>query len=57
MIITLAIIDIAWVGIFTWHNMKDSVKDAPIFLEWIIFDIVVLIFALIFIGNYQIHPN
>lgn len=52
----LVFIDLVWVGIFTWNDMRDAVRDAPVYLEWIVFDIVIGMFALVFAINYASSP-
>ncbi len=51
-LIVLVTIDAFWVTIFTLNDMRDDVRDAPVFIEWIIFDIIIGMFALVFMINY-----
>ena len=49
----LVTIDAIWVSIFTWNDMRDAVRDSPVYLEWIIFDIIIGMFALVFLTYYS----
>ncbi|AFS81050.1 hypothetical protein NKOR_05835 [Candidatus Nitrosopumilus koreensis AR1] len=51
-LMVLVFIDAAWVTIFTWNDMRDEVRDAPVYLEWIVFDIIIGMFAWIFSIHY-----
>jgi len=56
LLIMLVTIDAIWVTIFTINDMRDDVRDAPVFIEWIIFDIIIGLFAWIFMLNYASTP-
>ncbi len=56
-LIVLVSIDAIWVVIFTWNDMKDAVRDAPVFLEWIVFDIIIGMFAAVFMITYESAPE
>jgi len=55
-LILLVTIDAIWVTIFTFNDMRDEVRDAPVFIEWVIFDIIIAMFALVFMINYASVP-
>lgn len=52
LVMVLVFFDAIWVLVFTWNDMRDSVRDAPVYLEWIIFDIIIGLFVWVFAMNY-----
>ncbi len=52
----LVTIEALWVTIFTLNDMRDDVRDAPVFIEWIIFDIIIGMLAWVFMINYASVP-
>jgi len=56
LLILLVTIDAIWVALFTANDMKDDVRDAPVFIEWIIFDLIIGLFAWIFMIHYASVP-
>jgi len=55
-LILLVTVDAIWVLLFTFNDMRDDVHDAPVFIEWVIFDIVIGLFAAIFLIHYASVP-
>jgi hypothetical protein len=57
LLILLVTIDASWVVIFTAKDMTDDVRDAPVFIEWIILDIIIGMFAWVILMNYESVPE
>lgn len=57
LVMVLVFVDAIWVTVFTWNDMRDEVRDAPVYLEWILFDIIIGMFAWIFSIYYTAIPD
>jgi len=57
LVMLLVFIDAVWVLIFTINDMRDEVRDSPVYLEWIIFDIIIGMFAYAFSIYYTAAPE
>ncbi len=57
LLMLLVTIDLVWVVVFTWNDMRDSVRDSPVYLEWIVLDIIIGMFAYSFSLNYALVPE
>ena len=57
LVMLLVFVDAVWVSIFTWNDLRDEVRDSPVYLEWIIFDIIIGLFAWAFSIYYASSPD
>jgi len=57
LVMLLVFVDAVWVSIFTWNDLRDEVRDSPVYLEWIIFDIIIGLFAWAFSVYYASTPD